>query len=88
MRASLRDRSARAAEHRARPFHATTFNVESGNNDEYVGTLTIGTAGTLAYAYRFSFDGGASVTYCDTNGAGSNAGLTFEPGMLGSISVH
>jgi MYXO-CTERM domain-containing protein len=71
-------------------FHATTFNIETGsgnNNDEYVGTLTIGATGTYEYAYRFSFDAGASFTYCDTNGAGSNGGLTFEPGMLGAITV-
>lgn len=68
-------------------FAAVTFNVEVGNNDEYAGSLTIGTAGAYAYAYRFSFDGGANFTYCDTNGAGSNAGLTFEVANLGRATV-
>ncbi len=71
-------------------FHAATFNVETGpgnNNDEYVGTLTIAATGGYAYAYRFSFDSGANFTYCDTNGAGSNTGLTFETGNLGLITV-
>jgi hypothetical protein len=78
-------------------FHPVVFNVEAGlsnNNDEYGGTLTIPTSGTYAYVYRFSFDGGANVTYCDSGpdaggdgGSGSNGGLTFEPTQLGVITV-
>jgi hypothetical protein len=68
-------------------FHTATFNIETGNNDEYVGTLTISLAGTYAYAYRFSFDSGANFTYCDTDGAGSNGGLMFEPENLGQATV-
>jgi hypothetical protein len=73
-------------------FNAAQFNVETGdgntNNDEYQGTLTIPTAGTFSYAYRFSIDGGLNFTYCDTNGAGANAGLTFETANLGQITVN
>lgn len=72
-------------------FHAASFNVETGfanNNDEYAARLTIPTAGTYAYTYRFSFDGGANVTYCDLDGAGSNGGLDFSASNLGSITVN
>jgi hypothetical protein len=72
-------------------FHTVPFNVEtgtSGNNDEYFGTLTVPTAGSWLYAYRFSFDGGANVTYCDTDGAGSNGGLSFDLPMLGHATVN
>lgn len=38
-------------------------------NDEYMGTLTISTAGTYDMAYRFSRDGGNTWTYCDRDGS-------------------
>ncbi|MBI5534666.1 MAG: lamin tail domain-containing protein [Deltaproteobacteria bacterium] len=61
---------------------AATYNVQSGNNDEYQATFTAPAAGAYRYAYRFSLDGGSSWTYCDNNqgdsGAGSNTGLTFD----------
>jgi hypothetical protein len=68
-------------------FQPASFNVEVGNNDEYRSTLVVAPPGTYAYAYRFSFDGGANVTYCDTDGAGSNPGLTFSASLLGSLTV-
>ena len=45
-------------------------------NDEYMGTLTIGTAGTYSLAARFSRDGGAHWTYCDRDG--SQNGLQLD----------
>jgi hypothetical protein len=72
-------------------FSAAVFNIETGfnnNDDEYGGTLTISTAGTFSYTYRFSVDGGLNFTYCDLNGAGSDAGLTFEAAQLGTITVQ
>ena len=69
-------------------FAAATYNVQVGNDDEYRGTLTApATPGTYAYAARFSRDDGGSWTYCDLDGAGSNAGLTFATGQLGSMTV-
>jgi len=59
----------------------------SNNNDEYVGTLTVASAGTYGYAYRFSFDGGIHYTYCDLDGAGSNATLTFSSAQTGTLTV-
>jgi hypothetical protein len=68
-------------------FVPATFNVQVGNDDEYVGTLTVPAAGDYRYTYRFSFDGGLTYTYCDLNGAGSNAGLFFEASQLGTMTV-
>ena len=42
--------------------------------------------GTFSYAYRFSIDG-TTATYCDLDGAGSNAGRTFDPTKLGVLIV-
>ena len=38
-------------------------------------TLTLPPTGYYTYTYRFSLDGGASWTYGDVGGAGTNAGL-------------
>jgi hypothetical protein len=60
-----------------------TFNVQVGNNDEYVGGFTAPTAGTYNYTFRYSIDGGASGTYADVDGAGSNGGLTYSQLLMG-----
>jgi hypothetical protein len=64
-----------------------TYNVQVGNDDEYQGSFVVNSAGTYAYTYRFSFDGGTDWTAGDLNGAGSNSGLTFEPSQLGTLTV-
>ncbi len=69
-------------------FQPATFNLEIGNDEEYLGTITIPAAGSYAYTFRFSLDGGLNFTYCDSNGAGSNGGLTFEANSLGAITVN
>jgi hypothetical protein len=56
------------------------------NNDEYMTTFTA-VSGTYRYVYRFSVDNGASWTVCDVNGAGSNAGLTFDFADEGLMTV-
>ena len=71
-------------------FFPATYNVQVGNNDEFVGTFTapvVTASTTYAYTFRFSQDGGVRWTYCDVNGAGSGAGLTFESTQLGSVTV-
>lgn len=40
----------------------------SSNNDEYVATITLPSAGTYDTAWRFSADGGSTWTYCDADG--------------------
>jgi hypothetical protein len=68
-----------------------SYNLQSGNNDEYAGSFTAPAAGSYRYAYRFSVDAGVSWTYCDGNqgdgGAGSNAGLTFDLTTLPVLTV-
>jgi hypothetical protein len=68
-------------------FFPASWNVQVGNNDEFMGSFVAPAANTYSYTYRFSFDGGLSYTYCDLNGAGSNAGLTFEATQLGVLTV-
>jgi len=58
------------------------------NNDEYQAQFEAPAGlGDYSYAYRFSKNAGASFTYCDTDGAGSNPGLTFSAAALGVMSV-
>ncbi|MCB9543370.1 MAG: scavenger receptor cysteine-rich domain-containing protein [Myxococcales bacterium] len=41
------------------------------DNDEYQAELVTPAAGRYDYAFRFSLDGGVTVTYCDRDGAGT-----------------
>ncbi len=69
---------------------AALYNVQVGNDDEYQGSFTVPFAPTgtqLAYTYRFSVDSGADFTYCDTNGNGTNAGLSFSTAALGTLTI-
>lgn len=68
-------------------FFPATYNVQVGNDDEYMGTFTAPmTAGSYRYVYRFTRDG-SSWTYCDKNGSGSNMGLSFEVHELPVLTV-
>jgi hypothetical protein len=62
------------------------YNVQVGNNDEYQATFTVPPAGTYRYTYRFSLDRGVSWTVCDSSGAGSNPGLTFDVSDEGQLT--
>ncbi|HWO23947.1 MAG TPA: Ig-like domain-containing protein [Kofleriaceae bacterium] len=63
------------------------YNAQLGNDDEYRGGLsTFLSVGTYSYTARFSVDG-RNWTYCDLDGAGSNAGLSFDPARLGKLTV-
>jgi hypothetical protein len=64
------------------------FNVEYGNDDEYVQSLVISTPGTYRYTYRWSLDGGVSFSYGDLDGAGYNPNLDFSAQALGTITVN
>jgi hypothetical protein len=64
------------------------YNLQVGNDDEFVGSFVAPAAGTYSYVFRFSGDGGGTWTYCDTDGAGSNFGLTFEAINLGTMTVQ
>jgi hypothetical protein len=64
-----------------------TYNTAYGNDDEYQATIVAPAAGSYRYAYRFSVDGGSTWTYCDANGSGSNAGLSFEMAHVPALTV-
>ena len=66
-----------------------TFNSQYGNDDEYQGYFQAPElVGTYWYTYRFSLDGGATWTYCDLDGAGSNTGLSYDSLLLGEMTVE
>jgi hypothetical protein len=72
-------------------YFPTTFNVKTGNNFEFQGALTapaVASATQFSYAYRFSLDDGLNWTYCDKDGAGGNAGLSFDLAQLGVLTVN
>ncbi len=72
-------------------FEAATFNIQVGNDDEYQHTLvgpSVSSTTNFAYTYRFTMDGGLNFTYCDSNGAGSNGGQTFQSNQLGTLTVN
>ncbi len=68
------------------------YNVQHGNDDEYMGRITYSgmSSGSNAYSYvyRFSWDDGQSWTYCDVDGAGSNGGLSFDLSAAGQMTVQ
>jgi hypothetical protein len=68
-------------------FYPATWDNQISNNDEYAQTLTVLTDGIYSYTYRFSLDDGFGWTYCDLDGAGSDAGLSFDPSQLGQMTV-
>ncbi|MCP3170135.1 lamin tail domain-containing protein [Myxococcus qinghaiensis] len=60
-----------------------TYNTPGSNNDEVKAALSIPTAGTYRYGFRYRFtDAGAPWTYCDQNG------VAVPPsGTYGSVTV-
>ena len=58
----------------------SSFNVDSGNNDEYVGSLLPTAVGTYDYLYRYSTTAGRDWFYADLNGPVN--GLPANPGKL------
>ncbi|MBI5537465.1 MAG: hypothetical protein HY898_32380 [Deltaproteobacteria bacterium] len=48
---------------------SATYNVDSGNNDEYMAKLNVGTAGTYAYTFRFKGATDDAWMYCDLDGS-------------------
>jgi glycosidase len=59
-----------------------SFNADTGNNDEFVGTLLPETTGNFDYAYRYSTDLGTTWLYADLNGS-----PPYEPVQAGSLFV-
>ena len=70
-------------------FTNSFHNAQIGSDDEYVTYLPSNPGpGSYSYVYRFSLNGGASWSYCDLDGAGNNAGLTFSLGSMGMLTVN
>lgn len=64
------------------------FNTQIANNDEYFASfLAPAVLGSYSYAFRFSLNG-TDWTLCDTNGAGTDPGLTFSASDLGVLNVN
>lgn len=57
------------------------YNIDVMDNDEYVGSFTVNTAGSYDYAYRFSGDTGNTWTYGDLDGS-NNGYSTAQAGDL------
>jgi cysteine-rich repeat protein len=68
-------------------FVDASFNLQQGNDDEYLASFTAPAPGEYSYAYRFSLDGGLSFSYCDVDGAGSNGGLGYQVTALPLLTV-
>lgn len=71
---------------------SASFNVQSGNDDEYQGTFTTPQEeGVYSYAYRFRVGASPIFSYCDVDGAvNNNPELQnfFEPENAGLLSVE
>jgi hypothetical protein len=59
------------------------FNVDAGNNDEFVAGLLPEVVGTFDYAYRYSTTNGRDWVYADLDGIGNG----YSPGQAGSLTV-
>ena len=61
------------------------YDGDMGNNDVWSGTLTVATAGTYAWAMRFTVNGGESWLVADGDGAQSVG--EFSPAAAGTLTV-
>jgi glycosidase len=61
-----------------------SFNVDAGNNDEFVASMQPDAVGTFDYAYRYSTTGGREWTYADLDGIGNG----YSPAQAGNITVN
>jgi glycosidase len=60
------------------------FNVDAGNNDEFMGQLLPEAVGTYDYAYRYSTTGGLVWLYADLDGTGNG----YDPAQAGDLVVN
>jgi glycosidase len=58
------------------------FNVDAGNNDEFMASLLPEQTGTFDYLYRYSTTGGREWLYADLNGPVAPGALPSNPGSL------
>lgn len=60
-----------------------SFNVDAGNNDEFVASLLPDSVGTFDYAYRYTTTNGANWLYADLDGTGNG----YSPDQAGKLTV-
>jgi glycosidase/fibronectin type 3 domain-containing protein len=60
------------------------FNVDAGNNDEFMGQLTPEAVGVFDYAYRYSTTAGQTWVYADLDGTGNG----YDPAQAGELTVN
>ena len=60
-----------------------SFNVDTGNNDEFKASLLPETTGTFDYAYRYTTTNGRDWIYADLDGIGNG----YSPAQAGSLTV-
>jgi glycosidase len=60
------------------------FNVDAGNNDEFVASLLPEAPGTYDYAYRYSTTDGRDWTYADLDGIQNG----YSPAQAGQLTVN
>ena len=69
-------------------FVDAAYNAQFGDDDEFQAGITAPwIPGLYSYAYRFSGDAGASWSYCDTDGAGTEPGFDFSASAQGTMTV-
>jgi len=59
-----------------------SFNVDDGNNDEFMASMLPETAGVFDYVYRYSATNGNDWLYADLNGPVPDGALPPNPGKL------
>ncbi len=59
-----------------------SFNVDAGNNDEFVASLLPDTIGTFDYVYRYTTTDGRDWLYADLNGPITSGATPPNPGKL------
>jgi hypothetical protein len=69
-------------------YDAAWLGTVLGTDDQFAGTfVSPATTGQYKYTVRYTVDAAATWTYCDPDGAGSNAGLVFDPATLPIMTV-
>ncbi len=61
-----------------------SFNMDAGNNDEFIASLLPETTGTFDYAYRYSTTNGCDWVYADLDGIGNG----YSPAQAGTLTVN
>lgn len=63
-----------------------SFNVDAGNNDEFIASMLPETTGSFDYVYRYTTTDGLDWLYADLNGPIPEGSLPANPGKLAVIS--